>query len=131
MWLRDPFTKFNPDADFQIACDIYKGNSTDLCNYPNKGFTYVRSNDRTIQFYEYWYAGKDYFPGKHDQDVFGVIKFYPYVIRVGLRIKFLGTEFSGGFCEPSEDLDRVVTMHANCCIGLMQEQTPRHENGRR
>ncbi|KAL0447621.1 UNVERIFIED_CONTAM: hypothetical protein Slati_1890000 [Sesamum latifolium] len=56
MWLRDPFRRFYLDGDFQIACDTYKYDSTNLHNLPNGGFT--------------------------------------------------------------KDLDLVVTMHANCCLGL-------------
>ncbi|KAK6129841.1 hypothetical protein DH2020_036427 [Rehmannia glutinosa] len=118
MWLRDPFPRFYPDGDFQIACDLYKHNSTNLHNYPNGGFTYVKSNNRTIQFYKFWYTAKDYFPGKHDQDVFNKIKFNPFIDGIGLRVRFLDTAYFGGFCEPSKDLDLVVTMHANCCVGL-------------
>ncbi|KAK4435644.1 hypothetical protein Salat_0727900 [Sesamum alatum] len=118
MWLRDPFQRFYPDADFQIACDHYWYNSTDLNNSPNGGFNYVKSNNRTIQFYKFWYAGKDYFPGKHDQDVLNMIKLDPFISQIGLDIRFLDTAYFGGFCEPSKDLDLVITMHANCCIGL-------------
>ncbi|KAL0406489.1 UNVERIFIED_CONTAM: hypothetical protein Slati_3962800 [Sesamum latifolium] len=53
MWLRDPFRRFYPDGDFQIACDTYKYESADLRNMPNGGFTYVKSNNRTIQFYKF------------------------------------------------------------------------------
>ncbi|KAG8381991.1 hypothetical protein BUALT_Bualt05G0030000 [Buddleja alternifolia] len=118
MWFRDPFPRFYPDADFQIACDQYKYNSTDIRNHPNGGFNYVKSNNRTIHFYKFWYTGKDYFPGKHDQDVLNMIKYNPFIAETGLKIRFLDTAYFGGFCEPSKDLDQVITMHANCCVGL-------------
>lgn len=118
MWFRDPFLYFYPDANFQIACDHYGYNSTDLNNYPNAGFSYVKSNERTIQFYKFWYKSKDLYPGKHDQDVLNMIKFDPFISKIGLKIKFLDTAYYGGFCEPSKDLDFVCTMHANCCVGL-------------
>ncbi|KAL8521555.1 hypothetical protein ACS0TY_011902 [Phlomoides rotata] len=118
MWLRDPFPRFHPDGDFQITCDHFWYNSTD-CNYSaNTGFKYVKSNNRTIQFYKYWCAGKDYFPEKHDQIVFNSIRFNPFIRVIGLEMRFLETAYFGGFCEPSEDLDLVITMHANCCTGL-------------
>ncbi|KZV19793.1 hypothetical protein F511_18792 [Dorcoceras hygrometricum] len=117
MWLRDPFPRFDPDADFQIACDVFKS-STDPSNIPNGGFNYVKSNPRTIKFYRFWYRGRHYFPGKHDQDVLEMIKMSPYISEIGLEIRYLDTAFFGGFCEPSKDLDLVCTMHANCCVGL-------------
>ncbi|KAK6158655.1 hypothetical protein DH2020_005969 [Rehmannia glutinosa] len=118
MWFRDPFERFYGDGDFQIACDHYWFNSTDLNNSPNGGFNYVKSNNRTIQFYKFWYAGQQYFPGKHDQDVLNMIKFDPFIQRIGLKIRFLDTAYFGGFCEPKDDMDLAITMHANCCIGL-------------
>ncbi|KAL5216826.1 hypothetical protein ABZP36_008227 [Zizania latifolia] len=118
MWFRNPFPHFYPDGDFQIACDHYVGNATDLRNIANGGFNYVKSNERSIEFYSFWYSSRLRYPGFHDQDVFNVIKHEPYVADIGLKIKFLSTSYFGGFCEPSRDLNKVCTMHANCCIGL-------------
>ncbi|CAN4128275.1 unnamed protein product [Withania somnifera] len=118
LWFRQPFAHFYPNADFQIACDHYWFNSTDLDNFPNGGFNYVKSNRRTIQFYKFWYKAREYYPGKHDQDVFNRIKFNPFIKDIGLKIRFLDTDLFGGFCEPSEDLNVVCTIHANCCVGV-------------
>lgn len=118
MWFRDPFPRFYVDADFQIACDRFGGNSFDLNNMPNGGFTYVKSSNRTIEFYKLWYSSREAYPGKHDQDVLNYIKFYPFLSEIGLKIRFLDTAFFGGFCEPSRDFSKVCTMHANCCVGL-------------
>ncbi|XP_019172901.1 PREDICTED: uncharacterized protein At4g15970-like isoform X3 [Ipomoea nil] len=118
MWLRQPFSQFYPDTDFQIACDHYWYDSSDLNNSPNGGFNYVKSNNRSIEFYKFWYKSREAFPGKHDQDVLNIIKFDPFIKQIGLKIRFLKTAYFGGFCEPSKDLNLVCTMHANCCIGL-------------
>ncbi|CAI9263363.1 unnamed protein product [Lactuca saligna] len=119
MWFRDPFPHFHPNTDFQIACDHYSGNSTDLkSNIPNGGFSFVRSNIRSIQFYKFWYTSRELYPNLHDQDVLNNIKFHPFLIEIKLQIKFLSTSYFGGFCEPSKDLNKVCTMHANCCVGL-------------
>ncbi|KAK4490878.1 hypothetical protein RD792_001593 [Penstemon davidsonii] len=117
-WLRNPFPRFYPDGDFQISCDRYRYNSTYLNNSPNGGFNYVKANNRTVQFYKFWYTGRDYFPGKHDQDVLDMIKFNPFIKEIGLKMRFLDTAYFGGFCQPSKDLDLVITMHANCCSRL-------------
>ncbi|KAL8099841.1 hypothetical protein AgCh_032190 [Apium graveolens] len=119
MWFRNPFSRFHPDADFQIACDFFRGNPEDKhSNLPNGGFTYVKSNNRTSKFYKFWYKSRERYPGLHDQDVLNKIKLDPYISKIGLRIKFLDTAYFGGFCEPSKDLNKVCTMHANCCVGL-------------
>lgn len=119
MWFRDPFPHFYPNADFQIACDHYSGNSTDVeSNHPNGGFSFVRSNVRSIEFYKYWYSSREMYPGLHDQDVLNNIKFDSFLIDIDLQLRFLSTAYFGGFCEPSKDLNKVCTMHANCCVGL-------------
>lgn len=118
MWLRDPFQRFFQEGDFQIACDYYNGNSHDPHNPPNGGFTYAKSNDRTIKFYKFWYLSRRAYPGLHDQDVLNKIKFSPAIRKIGLKMRFLDTAYFGGFCQPSRDLNLVCTMHANCCAGL-------------
>eukprot|EP00258_Populus_trichocarpa_P009379 XP_002315829.3 uncharacterized protein At4g15970 [Populus trichocarpa] len=118
MWFRDPFPRFFLDADFQIACDHFLGNSSDIQNRPNGGFNYVKSNNRTIEFYKFWYSSRETYPGYHDQDVLNFIKFDPFIEDLGLKMRFLDTAFFGGLCEPSKDLNLVCTMHANCCYGL-------------
>ncbi|KAK6921538.1 Nucleotide-diphospho-sugar transferase [Dillenia turbinata] len=118
MWFRDPFPRFYMDADFQIACDLYLGNSFDIENRPNGGFSYVKSNNRSIEFYKFWYSSREIHPGYHDQDVLNMIKFDHFLVDIGLKMRFLSTAYFGGLCEPSKDLNRVCTMHANCCFGL-------------
>jgi hypothetical protein len=121
MWFRNPFPFFYSDGDFQIACDHYVGNATDLRNIANGGFNYVKSNDQSIEFYKFWYSSRYRYPGYHDQDVFNFIKHDSYTTDIGLTIKFLSTSYFGGICEPSKDLNKVCTMHANCCIGLQSK----------
>lgn len=119
MWFRDPFPRFYEDADFQIACDHFCGNSIDLeNNTPNGGFNFVKSNNRSIEFYKFWYSSRENYPGLHDQDVLNNIKYDSFITEIDLKIKFLNTAYFGGFCEPSKDLNYVCTMHANCCFGL-------------
>ncbi|KAK1295616.1 Uncharacterized protein QJS10_CPB15g00150 [Acorus calamus] len=121
VWFRDPFPYFHPDGDFQIACDQFNGNSTDLHNWVNTGFKSVKSNKRTIEFYKFWYLQRERHPGRHDQDVFNLIKHDTYVEKIGIQFKFLNTAHFGGFCQPSRDFNKVCTMHANCCAGLQKK----------
>lgn len=118
MWFRDPFQHFFSGPDFQIACDYFRGNPNDINNLPNGGFVYAWSNNKTQKFYKFWYKSREIYPGKHDQDVLNQIKFDPFIHEIGLKIEFLDTSYFGGFCQPSKDLNRVCTMHANCCAGL-------------
>ncbi|KAI4995328.1 hypothetical protein ZWY2020_035231 [Hordeum vulgare] len=118
VWLRSPLPRLYADGDFQIACDHFTGDPDDLGNSPNGGFAYVRANTETVELYRYWYAARERHPGLHDQDVLNLIKGDRYLAEVGIRIRFLSTEFFGGLCEPSRNLSAVCTMHANCCVGL-------------
>ncbi|KAI3703588.1 hypothetical protein L1987_73778 [Smallanthus sonchifolius] len=118
MWFRDPFSQFDKDDDIQFSCDFFNGNPFDLRNLPNTGFSYVKSNEKTIQFYKFWYNSSMTYPGIHDQDAFNRIKSDPFICNLGLRIRFIDTTYFGGFCQPSRDLNKVCTMHANCCVGL-------------
>ncbi|KAL6645408.1 hypothetical protein ACP70R_017016 [Stipagrostis hirtigluma subsp. patula] len=121
VWFRNPVPHFYPDGDFQIACDHFTGDPDDLLNTPNGGFAYARSNAATIEFYRFWYAARERHPGLHDQDVLNSIKRDTYLAELGVRIKFLSTDLFGGLCEPSRNMSRVCTMHANCCIGLSRK----------
>ncbi|KAL2347906.1 hypothetical protein Fmac_001906 [Flemingia macrophylla] len=118
MWFRDPFPRFHSDADFQIACDHFTGSFDDIENRPNGGFNFVKSNNRSIEFYKFWYSSQATYPGYHDQDVLNFIKVDPFITDLGLKMKFLDTANFGGLCEPSKDLNKVCTMHANCCYGM-------------
>ncbi|KAM7251558.1 hypothetical protein ACFE04_023441 [Oxalis oulophora] len=119
MWLQDPFPRFLPNADFQIACDYFNGNPYDKKNAPNGGFTYVKSNHRTKLFYRYWYASRLKYPGKHDQDVLNMIKGSEFIRQIQLKMAYLDTTNFGGFCQHSKnDFKNICTMHANCCFGL-------------
>lgn len=118
MWFRSPFQHFIPTSDFQTSCDQFNGHEYDLRNSPNNGFLFVWSNHRTIKFYDFWVSSRHDYPGAHEQEVFNRIKGGPFINQIGLRIRFLGTDYFGGYCTPSRDFNKVCTMHANCCVGL-------------
>eukprot|EP00250_Pteridium_aquilinum_P035402 c9347_g1_i1 orf=386-1228(+) len=121
LWFRDPFPRLqsDPEADFQMACDLYNGNPSDVHNHPNAGFTYVRANERTVRFYEYWYEERKRGSHMADQEVFNAIKFDHAFTRIGMRMHFLDTQFFGGFCAlQTTDMTKAITMHATCCKGL-------------
>ncbi|KAL2936630.1 hypothetical protein RDABS01_028613 [Bienertia sinuspersici] len=121
VWFRNPFQHFTPDSDFQTSCDHYNGNEFDIHNGPNNGFLFVRSNNRTIQFYKFWAASRHRYPHLNEQDVLNKIKNDAFLKQLGIKFRFLDTVYFGGFCEPSKDFNKVCTMHANCCVGLSKK----------
>ena len=64
------------------------------------------------------------FPGLHDQDVF--LRLRPSEDRytasaIRLQVTYLPTSLFGGFCEAGGHVGELVTMHANCCVGLRKK----------
>lgn len=118
MWFRIPFHLFDENADFQIACDNYVGDPHSMSNAVNGGFNFVRSNNRSIEFYEWWYDSRSSYPNMHDQGVLNEIKSEKRMSEIGLKMLFLDTKYFSGFCQQRASLRDVVTMHANCCIGM-------------
>lgn len=121
LWLRNPLSVFSETMDFQISTDRFHHRPFDLrSNWPNSGFLYTRSNNRTIELYRLWHALGQRSPGKNDQHVLtALFQHHPGWIReMGLTVQFYDTVYFSGFCQVSRDMSKVVTMHSNCCIGL-------------
>ncbi|KAL0700249.1 hypothetical protein Bca4012_056371 [Brassica carinata] len=118
IWLRDPFPRLAVDVDFQIACDFFfNGNFTDRHNAANGGFKMVMANNRTVDFYNYWYKSRLRFRRRNEQEVLNWIKGDRYVNKIGLTMRFIGTTDVGNFCQRNWDITKVCVMHGNCCIG--------------
>ncbi|XP_039138873.1 uncharacterized protein At4g15970-like [Dioscorea cayenensis subsp. rotundata] len=118
LWLRNPLRQFSPSAHLSISSDYYNGNPWDMNNLANTGFFYAKSNAFTIEFYKYWYMSRALYPGLSDNTLFNKIKMSAYVQELGIQINHLDTDYFGGFCQQSEDVRKVITVHANCCAGL-------------
>lgn len=117
MWLRNPFSHFSSSADITFSSDNFNGDPSDINNWPNNGFVYVKSCVQSLEFYKYWCFAKSLYPGENEQTILNIIK-YDNIAGINLRIRFLDTDYFGGFCQPSKDLNKVCTMHANCCVGI-------------
>ena len=118
LWFRNPFRRFSTEADFQISCDVCNYDVHNLTNLPNTGFTFVRSNQHTMNLYNLWYDFTKRYPEKHDQDVFNEMKFSKEFAEIGLKLLFLDVAYFSGFCDTRATLEDVCTMHANCCVGI-------------
>lgn len=115
LWFRTPFPRLPRGAQVVMSSDFFVGDADSPNNYPNGGLLYVRSSPATVGFYRHWQASRARFPGHHEQYVFDRIVKEGYA---GARVQFLDTAVFGGFCQHGNDLGRVATMHANCCVGL-------------
>ncbi|KAM3353724.1 hypothetical protein ACQJBY_024717 [Aegilops geniculata] len=118
MWLRNPFRHISLYADMAVSTDRFNGDAEALSNAPNTGFYYVRSTNRTVEMVRRWRAARSRFPPTHDQAVFDEIKGELAGGELRIRFVFLETALFDGFCQLHGEMDRVCTMHANCCIGL-------------
>ncbi|KAK3148766.1 hypothetical protein QOZ80_3AG0208370 [Eleusine coracana subsp. coracana] len=117
MWFRNPFKHITVYADMTISSDAFNGDPDNINNFPNTGFFHVRPNNRTIAMTSAWHAARNMFPGMNEQPVFNAIK-KDLVRDLGLRVRYIDPAFMGGFCNYGKDLNRICTMHANCCVGL-------------
>ncbi|KAI5002865.1 uncharacterized protein At4g15970-like [Hordeum vulgare subsp. vulgare] len=119
LWLRNPFRHISIYADMAISTDRFNGGAEDLKNAPNTGFYYVRSTNRTVEMLSRWRAARSRFrPKAHDQEVFEAIKGEFVAGELQIKLVFLDTVLFDGFCEYHGEMDRVCTMHANCCLRL-------------
>ncbi|TVU01559.1 hypothetical protein EJB05_52979, partial [Eragrostis curvula] len=118
MWLRNPMRHIAITSDIAIASDYFNGDPDSLRNHPNGGFLFVRSANRTVEFYRQWRMLRGEFPPRTNEQVILEKRQAALSRRLGVRMQFLDTKHCGGFCQLSGDLRRVATMHANCCTGL-------------
>ncbi|CAI5471302.1 unnamed protein product [Closterium sp. Yama58-4] len=123
MWVQNPLPHLlNVSSDMLIACDRWSADPKAAA--ANGGFYMARSNDRVLRFFDYWLNAHTRFPGIHDQDAFMRVRpeADPYTRdTLRLSVHYLPTDRFGGFCEMGRQLGRLVTVNANCCIGLEEK----------
>ncbi|KAJ3681251.1 hypothetical protein LUZ60_015740 [Juncus effusus] len=118
LWLRNPFRHIALTSHFAFASDFFYGDEDSIeRSTPNGGFMYVKSSNKTIEFFKNWHTERPNWPDQHEQYVLNRIK-VEYVKRFKVRMQFITTMYTGGFCEMSKDITKVCTVHANCCVGI-------------
>lgn len=62
----------------------------------------------------------DRFPGENEQGVIRLIRpeVDAFAAGLGLKMRYLPTSTYATFCEMPIQVDQIVTMHPNCCLGL-------------
>lgn len=114
LWLTNPFSipSSNETIDFQNSTDHFNGSDP---NHLNNGISIVRSNNKTISMFDYWYAARKDYVGLNEQEVLTTLVKNGLFKDLGLSFKFFDTLYFSAFCENSRDVGAVVTVHANCC----------------
>lgn len=105
----------NESEDLQISVDEYNGDPRSQKNLINTGFYFIRSNNRTIDLFRKWYGMKDNSTGMKEQDVLLELMRKGIFKQLGMRVKFLDTQYFSGFCQDSKNIWSVTTVHSNCC----------------
>lgn len=105
----------NETEDLQISVDEYNGDPRSQKNLINTGFYFIRSNNRTIDLFSKWYGMKDNSTGMKEQDVLLELMRKGIFKHLGMRVKFLDTQYFSGFCQDSKNIWSVTTVHSNCC----------------
>ncbi|XP_065039879.1 uncharacterized protein LOC103985856 [Musa acuminata AAA Group] len=118
MWLRNPFSQLSRDGeDLQMSSDFYYGKPFNNSNF-NTGFYFVTANKKTVALFDEWYAWRNNSKGMKEQDVLQKMKKEGAFTRLGLKVRYLETAYFSGFCQMSQDLRKVITVHANCCVSM-------------
>ncbi|XVE76816.1 hypothetical protein DITRI_Ditri13aG0010600 [Diplodiscus trichospermus] len=117
MWLRNPFAKLtrNQTKDLEISVDKFNGDPRPEHNSINTGFYFIRSNNKTIALFEKWYSKKENSTEKKEQDVLVEMLRHGIFRQLDLHARLLETKHFSGFCQDSNDIGAVTTVHANCC----------------
>ncbi|KAJ3706983.1 hypothetical protein LUZ61_010688 [Rhynchospora tenuis] len=116
LWLRNPFINLKrQEEDMLLSCDGYNGLPYDDRNSINTGFFFVASNNKTIKFFDKWYAARNNSDGMKEQDVLNYLKSKGEFSRMGIRVRYLDLEHFSGMCQTKYDAKKVTTVHANCC----------------
>ncbi|XP_042417616.1 uncharacterized protein At1g28695-like isoform X1 [Zingiber officinale] len=119
LWLRNPLTKLSGGEDLQISCDKYNSQRPfdAASNFINTGFYFISANKRTIAMFDHWNGATNRSLGMKDQDVLLKLNIEGVLGKLGVRVKYLDNNYFSGFCHKSRDFRKVITMHANCCVG--------------
>lgn len=122
LWLRNPFVNLSQPTesiDLQISTDNFNGRPWSDANPINTGFYMIRSNNKTVQLFDEWYARKDSIKSRmKEQDVLAMLIHEGIFRKLGLKVKFMETLYFSGFCQDSRDVRVVKTVHANCCRSI-------------
>ncbi|KAJ4785815.1 Nucleotide-diphospho-sugar transferase family protein [Rhynchospora pubera] len=118
LWLRNPLRHIAITSDLAFASDFFYGDEDSIeTSTPNGGFMYVKSSNKTVQFFKSWYEQRVNYPDQHDQYVLNQIK-VEFTKRFQVRMQFVNSLYTAGFCEMSKDISKVCTVHANCCVTI-------------
>lgn len=115
LWFRNPFKHITIFPDITTSIDFGNGDPDDIINNsPNTGLIYVKASNKTVQMMKYWHDARKRFPPDHEQGIFDKIK-RELVDSLGINIQFIDPKYFGCFCSFSTELNKLCTMHANCC----------------
>lgn len=119
MWFRNPLMHVDTFKEITIACDLdsVDPSASTTSNGIDGGFYYLKSNGITIEYLKYKEVERFLYPNSLNRSL------CEEIVRNGenlsqmldLRIKYMDKYLFGGFCQQTVNIDRVCTMHANCC----------------
>ena len=114
MWLRNPVGHFDPKKEITILCDFNAQSGT---NKPDKGLFHLKSNAISIEFLKFLNFERVIYPKNLDKSLCEMTTRNIADIQ-GVGTKYLDKAYFGGFCEPSEDMSEIYTMHSTCCDSI-------------
>lgn len=137
LWLKDPIPRvLSATNDMAIHCDHWS--DIQAAASGNTSFWFVRNNGQAKQFLRRWMDSHKRWPELDDQQVFARIR--PEVDEftrksINLHVAYLPPLEFGSFCEPTENVENLLTIHGDCVsykerLGKLKEFLGRYDSGK-
>ncbi|XAR51997.1 hypothetical protein NMG60_11006819, partial [Bertholletia excelsa] len=121
-WLRNPLPHILSSVEIATACELHaEDGQGQEGKRADGGFFFMKSNDRSVEFLNYWRVVRVVYPNFSPQSAFEMIRAEGMADQIGMRIKYLPTNHFGSFCNWGKDLSQVVIAHAKCYQGITKK----------
>ncbi|XP_027351180.1 uncharacterized protein At4g15970-like [Abrus precatorius] len=118
LWLRSPFSNFNPAYELTISCNFSSDGGYLL---HDGGVVFLKANAISFEFFKYWKLTKVLYPNSPAVESMctTIMQRQDLVDMYRLRLQNVNAAYFGGFCQLNKDMLREAnTIHANCCDDL-------------
>lgn len=119
MWLRSPFEDMHSAHEITIPCNFDSSDAQGGSLRSDSGLFYMKSNDFSVEIFRYWKVEGVLYPNSYVETLCSEVLINQEIFEMlGGRIRFLNTDYYGGFCQPSNNVSEVYTIHGNCCDNI-------------
>lgn len=120
LWLKSPLANFNPTYELSISCNFSSGGERED-SLREGGIFFMKANAIALEFLKHWKLSRILYPNPNaEESLCETIKQNVEITEAyGFRVHGVDANHFGGLCQLNKDmLEKVYTIHANCCDGL-------------